>query len=185
MSKLAAYFKPLIFEDSSEPTEAACHLAFVQQMAREAGTWSEITSPEQTALALTQITAAHVLPPLVDLPCGTDLLTYSVQLREHLDGALVDELAMVLKAGWRELGWEQVGSSMYMCVIGAGAAACINMAEGELYLRYDSELEHALYLAGRTIDLPRSRLFLQTALYERFDCLLAQVRMRTWHWLID
>jgi hypothetical protein len=54
-----------------------------------------------------------------------------------------------------------------------------------LYLRYASDVEHALYLAGRTLDLPRSRLFLQSTLYERFEVILVQVRSRTWNWLTD
>jgi len=193
---LSAYFKPPIFEDTGSPKEELVARQpfliqegerdyFIQKMAREVGTWTETTSPEQTAFALAHVTAAHVLPPIMPLPSGTDLLGYCVQLRDHMDGALVDELAMVLKASWRQLGWEQVGTATYLCVIGAGVAACIDMTRGELGLRYDSELEHALYLAGRTLDLPRSRFFLQSNLYERFDVLLDQVRMRTWNWIID
>ena len=196
MCNFSSYFKLSIYEDTATPDDESVSCQpflieneeqsrFVQQLAREVGTWGETTSPEQTAFALAQVTAAHVLPPLTPLPCGSDLLAYSVQLRSRMDGALIDELAMVLKTSWRELGWKQVGSATYLCVIGAGVAACLDMTTYELSLRYDTELEHALYLAGRTVDLPRSRLGLQSILYERFDCLLAQVRDRTWHWIID
>ena len=153
--------------------------------AQESGDWSDLFSREQTALALSQVTAAHILPPLTELPCGTDLLDYCVNLREHMDESLVRELAMMLNADWRELGWEQVNGATYLCVIGAGVAGCIDTTPNQerLYLRYAASLENELYLAGCTVDLPRSRLFLQTALYERIDTLLAEVRARTWHWI--
>lgn len=196
MGNFSSHFKPLIFEDTCTPRdeEVSCQpflvnqdgpSYFVQQLSREVGTWGEFTSPEQTAFALAQVTASHVLPPLIPLSCGSDLLAYHVNLRDHLDGALMDELAMVLKTSWREIGWAQVSTDSYLCVIGAGVAACLDLSRSELSLRYNSELEHELYLAGCTLDLPRSRLFLQSTLYERFDYLLAQVRARTWHWIID
>jgi hypothetical protein len=190
------HFAPLIAEDGIAPAErrttcqpflmgnCACP---VWQVAREAGAWPSVFTVEQTALALSRVTAGQVLPPLLPLACGTDLLQYMVNLRNHLDSFLVDELTMVLKLAWRDLGWEQIGSTTYLCVIGAGVAACIDtMVNAErLYLRYASDVEHALYLAGRTLDLPRSRLFLQSTLYERFEVILVQVRSRTWNWLTD
>lgn len=149
------------------------------------GNWSDFWSQEQTALALSRVTAANILPPLTELACGSDLLDYSVNLRDHMDESLVRELALMLNADWRDLGWEQVNGSTYLCVIGAGVAGCIDTMPNHerLYLRYASSLENELYLAGRAVDLPRSRLFLQTALCERIDTLLVEVRVRAWHWI--
>lgn len=154
-------------------------------MARQLGDWSEFLSEEQTALALSQVTAAHILPPLTVLSCGSDLLDYSVNLRDQLDASLVREMALMLNADWHDLGWERVNGSTYLCVIGAGVAGCIHTTPNQerIYLRYASSLENELYLAGRAVDLPRSRLFLQTALYERIDALLVEVRARTWYWI--
>ncbi|MCX9079839.1 MAG: hypothetical protein OIN84_17875 [Candidatus Methanoperedens sp.] len=154
-------------------------------MARQSGDWSETLSKEQTALALSRVTAANILPPLTELACGTDLLSYNVTLHDHMDESLVRELAMMLNADWHELGWERVNGSTYLCVIGAGVAGCIDITPNQerIYLRYATSLENELYLAGRAVDLPRSRLFLQTALYERIDSLLIEVRARTWHWI--
>jgi hypothetical protein len=75
---------------------------------------------------------------------------------------------------------------VYASVIGAGVAACIDTTPGDetLYLRYATTLAAELFVAGRTTDMPRSQLFLQTALYERVDILLEQMRVRTWYWLI-
>ena len=93
----------------------------------------------------------------------------------------------MLREHWCELGWGQVGPRSYLCVIGAGVAACIDAEPGDeqLYLRYDNDLANALFHAGRTIDLPRSRLFLQQTLYEKFDVPLALMRARVWNWLHD
>lgn len=154
-------------------------------MARQSGDWSELLSREQTAFALSRVTAANILPPLTVLPCGTDLLGYNVTLRDHMDESLVRELSLMLNAEWRDLGWERVNGATYLCVIGAGVAGCIDTTPNSerLYLRYASSLESELYLAGRAVDLPRSRLFLQTALYEQIDTLLVEVRARAWHWI--
>ncbi len=78
-----------------------------------------------------------------------------------------------------------MGADSYTFVIGAGVAATLDLHPGreQLYLRYASDLADELYLAGRAIDLPRSRLFLQTTLYERVDALLAQLRERCWRWV--
>lgn len=197
MCNLCSYFTPYISDDrAKEPSESreicqpflsrenACH---VWRLARETSQWQQVMSPEQTAFALSQVTAVHVLPPLLPLSSGTDLLDYNVCLRDQMDGTLVDELAVMLKLSWRDAGWEQVSTTTFLCVIGAGVAACIDTTPGEeqLYLRYASDLEHELYLAGRTLDLPRSRLFLQSTLYERFDILLTQVRSHIWNRLTD
>jgi hypothetical protein len=145
----------------------------------------EAMSRESMALALSRVTAAHILPPLVEVPTGEDLLKYRVELRDVLDPILVAELGLILSDQWQALHWEKVGQQTFMFVIGAGVAATIDLTRGEeqLYLRYGSELANELYLAGRAPDLTRSRLFLQTALYERVDALLEQLRERCWQWV--
>lgn len=151
-------------------------------LAQQCGGWFEFLNREQTALALSQLTAAHILPPLVPLLYGSDLLEYEVAFRSQLDETILNELRIVLAREWREMGWEQVGKDTYLCVIGAGVAACLNTTPNNecLSLRYSSDLQHELYLAGRTVDLPRSRLFLQTALYEKFNLVLSRVRAHLW-----
>jgi hypothetical protein len=151
----------------------------------EKGDWADRMSRENMALALSQVTAAHLLPPLLDLPTGVDLLRYRVELREKLDPILVRELALILQNQWQALGWEQVGETTFLCVIGAGVAACIETAPGceNLSLRYANGLANELFHAGRAIDLPRSRLFLQTTLHEKLNPLLARLRDRCWQWI--
>lgn len=151
----------------------------------ERGNWAGLMDRENSALALSQVTAANLLPPLLDLPTGADLLRYRVELREKLDPALVRELALIVEHEWRALGWEQVGETSFLCVIGAGVAACIETVPGEecLYLRYASGLANELFHAGRAIDLPRSRLFLQTTLHEKINPILARLRDRCWQWI--
>ena len=150
----------------------------------EAGGSSSLISREGLALALSQVTAARLLPPLVDLPTGMDLLNYRVDLRESLDPILVRELSLVLESLWKDFGWEQLEPHTYLSVIGAGVAACIETTPGDeqLYLRYNSSLANELFHAGRAIDLPRSRLFLQSALHEKVNQLLTQLRDRCWQW---
>jgi hypothetical protein len=154
-------------------------------LAFEKGTWGQFLSPEQTAWCISQLTAAHLLPPLTRLPCGSDLLTYQVWLRDRLGPFLVDELDQVLAENWRQMGWEHVAAHSYMCVIGAGVAARIDATPGDeqLCLRYESALANELFHAGRAVDLPRSRLFLQQTLFEQVDALLTLVRARLWCWL--
>jgi hypothetical protein len=151
----------------------------------EKGDWSGLMGRENIALALSQVTAANLLPPLLDLPTGVDLLHYRVDLREKLDPILVRELALVLENQWQALGWEQVSETSFLCVIGAGVAACIETINGCecLYLRYANVLANELFHAGRAIDLPRSRLFLQTTLHEKVNPLLARLRDRCWQWV--
>lgn len=151
----------------------------------EHGEWAELMTREHTALALSQVTAANLLPPLLDLPTGVDLLQYRVELREQLDPILVRELALILESQWQGLGWEQVSDTTFLCVIGAGVAACIETTAGEecLSLRYASGLANELFHAGRAIDLPRSRLFLQTTLHEKVNPLLARLRDCCWQWV--
>ena len=142
-------------------------------------------TPEQTAYALGQVTAPNILPTLTLLENGYELLEYRVELRAALHGELVNELVDVLDAAGADLHWNQVDANCYLCVIGAGVAACIDTTpqQEQLYLRYANTLVDALHNAHRAAELPRSLLFLETTLHERFDALLAEVRNRTWHWL--
>jgi hypothetical protein len=151
----------------------------------ERGEWSQVVNRESTAWAISQITAAQILPPLVEVPTGAELLNYRVHLRDQIDPILVRELRLILESNWQDLGWEQLSGSTFLCVIGAGVAACIDLTSGEeqLYLRYASSLANDLFHAGRALDLPRSRLFLQTALYEKVNLLLAGLRDRSWQWV--
>ncbi len=151
----------------------------------EKGDWADLMNRENSALALSQVTAANLLPPLLDLPTGVDLLQYRVELRDQLDPILVRELALILENQWQALGWEQVSETSFLCVIGAGVAACIETTSGEecLYLRYASVLANELFHAGRAIDLPRIRLFLQTTLHEKLNPLLTRLRDRCWNWV--
>lgn len=147
--------------------------------------WSIWMSRETLALALSQATAAHVLPPLMEVPTGEDMLRYRVEFRNQLHPILVRELALVLESDWQALGWEQVSRQRYLCVIGAGVAASLETTPGaeRLDLRYASDLETELFHAGYAPDRLRSRLFLQSALYEKMNLLLARVRNNVWHWL--
>ena len=144
-----------------------------------------IMNREGLALALSQVTARNILPPLVDMETGTEMLNYNVEFRAYMDPLLVRELALVLEENRGKLGWEQVSEHRFLSVIGAGVAACIETIPGmeHLELRYDSDLEHELFHAGCAPDRLRSRLFLQTALYERVDVLLEHLRGRVWSWL--
>lgn len=143
------------------------------------------TMPEQMAYALGQVTASAVLPSLTLLENGYELLEYRVNLRQSMSGELVNELVTVLETDGADLHWNQVDVCNYLCVIGAGVAACIDTSPGreQLSLRYANTLVSALHNAHHAAALPRSLLFLQTTLYERFDALLAAVRQRTWFWV--
>jgi hypothetical protein len=151
----------------------------------ENGDWADLMNRENMAFALSQVTAANLLPPLLDLPTGVDLLRYHVELRDKLDPILVRELALILESQWQALGWEQVSQHSFLCVIGAGVAACIETTPGVecLSLRYANGLANELFHAGRAIDLPRSRLFLQTTLHEKINPLLVHLRDRCWQWV--
>lgn len=149
------------------------------------GSRAGIVMPEQAAFALAQITAANILPPLTALEQGQELLTYGVYLRDVLNPDLIGELVAVLDSLGPELHWDQVDANRYACVIGAGVAACLDVTSGQerLSLRYANTLAHALHQAYHPSEIPRSLLFLQTTLYERFDALLNIVRARIWYWL--
>jgi hypothetical protein len=158
---------------------------FDQQPFLSNDTPMQALTPEQMAYALGQVTANGVLPSLTRLENGYELLEYRVDLREALNADLVKELVVVLENDGADLHWNQVDVSSYLCVIGAGVAACIDATPGQeqLSLRYANGLVSALHNAHRAEALPRSLLFLQTTLYERFDALLAEVRKRMWYWV--
>jgi len=159
---------------------------FTTNLTREQGVWENALSPEQTAYALAGVNAARVLPPLLDLESGYALLEYHVPLRQHLDSSLLAELASVLNDGGQALEWGRVDTHIYAAVIGAGMAACIDTTPGHesLYFRCNQALVSQFHSAHHAAELPRSLLFLQTALHERFDLLLDQIRTRVWYWLI-
>lgn len=176
---------PLEDEPRTQPflLESKRHVPAMSLLER--GDWSALMSRESTALALSQVTAVQILPPLVELSTGEDLLNYQVDLCAKLDPVLVRELGLILEHHWRELGWEQLTPKTYLCVIGAGVAACISTERNaeHLNLRYANGLANELFLAGRAVDLPRSRLFLQTILYEKFNQLLQHLRDHCWTWM--
>ncbi len=151
----------------------------------EHGEWSSLANRESTAWALSRVTAAQILPPLLKVATGEELLNYCVDLRDQLDTILIHELRLILESNWQELGWERLSGSTFLCVIGAGVAVCIDTTAGaeQLYLRYGSELANEMFHAGCAPDLLRSRLFLQHTLYEKVNLLLADLRDRCWQWL--
>lgn len=142
-------------------------------------------SQEKIAFAVGKLTAAQILPALTDMRDGCELLDFSIHLRHYMSGDLVDELAAVLDTRGESLYWNRVDQNGYACVIGSGVAAFIDTTRDAetLHLRYANGLIHELYRAHRAAEMPRSLLFLQTALYERIDALLADVRTCIWHWL--
>lgn len=146
------------------------------------GQWHDLFSDEQTAYALSVLSAATVLPALTQLENGYELLEYNVLLRDHFSDLMVREIITVLDSSGEKLHWEHVAEQLYICVIGSGVAACIDITYGreQLYLRYDNKLAEVLFHAQRKAELPRSLLFLQSTLYERFDALLALARQRAW-----
>ncbi len=148
------------------------------------GRWNELLSPEQTAYALAQATALAILPPVEVLDNGSALLEYHVPLRERMSADLVAELVAVLAARGHELHWQQVESSIYVSVIYYGVAACIDITAGAetLYLRYTNQRTEAIYNARYKTEIPLSLSGLQENLYERFDTLLNDVRLRIRFW---
>ena len=168
--------RPFLLPDSS-------FVALRMKSAWHAGRWGEMASTEETAYLLSQVTANNVLPRLIGLACGSDLLRYEVYLRSRMSGIVIDELRTVAQE--TDTDWTQVDSRRFLCVIGAGVAASLDVTPGceRLSLRYASQVEHLLFLAGCTVDLPRSRLFLQTTLDEKFELLLRPARTRLLAWL--
>ncbi len=154
-------------------------------LARQTGQWAGLLSPEQTAYALAGVSASSVLLPLISMERGSDLLEYRVELHDMLDAVLVAELVAVLQQQGDQLNWQQTEAHVYTCVIAWGVAACFDTTPGaeSLYLRCANTLHSSFSLARRQAELPRSLPLLQSTLYERFDALLAQARVRTWFWL--
>jgi len=148
------------------------------------GRWNELLSPEQTAYALAQVTALAILPPVEMLDNGSALLEYHVPLRDRMNPNLVAELVAVLASRGQELHWQQVESSVYVSVIYYGVAACIDTSHGAetLYLRYTNQRTEAIYNARYKTEIPLSLSGLQENLYERFDTLLNDVRLRISFW---
>lgn len=188
----------IVFEERSTPDENlpfVCPLLgspqgdlsdqFVTELVYEYGHWSDMMTTEQTAYALAQVSAANILPPLTCLNNGYELLDYRVLLREVMNDELVAEIVTMLDLYDPEGYWQQVDATGYACVIGAGVAAYLDASRGNesLSLRYANALVPVMLRAHGAAELPRSLLFLQTTLYERFDALLARVRGSVWYWL--
>jgi hypothetical protein len=151
----------------------------------ETGHWRDLLSAEQTAYALSLLTASHVLPPVQEIDHGSALLDYRVRLRTRMNGHLVDELTTVLNSRGSELHWAKVEVCVYVCVIYYGVAACIDLTPGEetLYFRCNNERAEALDNARFKTEIPLSLIGLQEILFERFDLLFNDVRLRTLFWL--
>jgi hypothetical protein len=188
----------LIFEERTYPAddETACLQPFFGQrtaddacwivtLASEYGQRADMMSPEETAYTLAQATAAGILPPLTDLESGSELLDYRVQLRGCMSEILIAGLVAALDKPDARVYWRQTDANVYTCVIGAGVAACLDTTSGRetLSLRYANALASVLAHVRMAAELPRSRLFLQTTLYERFDALLENARLIAWVWL--
>ena len=173
--------QPFLQTDSMRPLDR-----FIIDLSREQGAWANALTTEQTAYALAQVSAVNILPPLVELDTGYALLEYTVRLHDHMDGLLIAELIHVLQNEGQNVHWGKVDATVFAAVIGAGVAACIDITPGNetLHLRYTNALETEFSTARRAAELSRSALFLQSALYERFDALLEPIRARIWLWLI-
>jgi hypothetical protein len=173
--------QPFLQTESMHPLDC-----FTTNLSREQGAWASAFSKEQTAYALAQVSAVNVLPSLVELDTGYALLEYTVRLRDHMDGLLVAELVQVLQNDGQDAHWGKLDATVFAAVIGAGVAAYIDITPGHetLHLRYANALVTEFSTARRAAELSRSALFLQSALYERFDALLEPIRGRIWLWLI-
>ena len=149
-------------------------------------TWTQWLSAEQTAFALGQVTTARALPPLNKVVTIATLLDSRLRLRDYFDDRLVDAITNTLANEGESLQWKQVEATSYACVIGAGAAACIETTEGDeiLYLRYANQIAEAISQAQNETDLPRSILGLQIHLQECIDQLLAYARSKTLRYLV-
>ncbi len=161
------------------------HDAFILDAARHEGRWTDILTAEQTALTLGQMTSTGSLPWMRDTISLIGLLDYHVFLRDHLDGCLVDEIVNTLVNEHESKHWIRIESSVYLCVIGAGVAACIDTTPNleVLYLRYADTIIDAIAAAQFERDLPRSVRGLQMTLWERLDALFEGARQRLLHWL--
>jgi hypothetical protein len=150
------------------------------------GSWSRWLSAEQTAYALGQVTAARALPKLIEIVTIATLLDSRIRMRDYFDDSLVDAIIATLVNEGALLQWKQVEASTYACVIGAGAAACIDTSSGDeiLYLRYANQIAEAIAHAQNETELPRSLLGLQIHLQESIDDLLIHSRNKTLAYLI-
>ena len=149
------------------------------------GKWMQWLSAEQTAYALGQVTTARALPRIIEFVTITTLLNSRIRLRDYFDDSLVDAITDTLSNEGDLLQWKQVEATSYACVIGAGAAACIETISGDeiVYLRYANQIADAIANAQNGTELPRSLLGLQTHLQEAIDVLLAHARSKTLKYL--
>ena len=156
------------------------------QAAQASGKWSQWLSAEQTAYAMGQVTAARALPTLIEFVTIATLLDSRIRMRDYFDDSLVDAITDTLVTEGTLLQWKQVEATSYACVIGAGAAACIETVSGDevLYLRYANQIAQAIAHAQNETELPRSLLGLQTHLEECIDHLLTYARSKTLSYLI-
>lgn len=155
--------------------------ALLIQSAQASGKWSQWLSAEQTAYALGQVTSARALPTLIEFVTISTLLNSRIRMRDYFDDSLVDAIIATLITEGTSLQWKQVEATSYACVIGAGAAACIDTVTGDeiLYLRYANKIAQAIAHAQNETELPRSLLGLQTHLEECIDHLLIHARSKT------
>ena len=68
---------------------------FTTNLSREQGAWANALSKEQTAYALAQVSAANILPSLVELDTGYALLEYAVRLRDHMDRLVMNRWQII------------------------------------------------------------------------------------------
>lgn len=157
------------------------------QAAQANGKWTQLLSAEQTAYALGHVTAARALPTLMQFVTIGSLLDSRIRMRDYFDDSLVDAITATLINEGDLLQWKQVEATSYACVIGAGAAACIETFIGDeiLYLRYANPIADAIAQAQNETDLPRSLLGLQTHLHECIDQLLVYARSKTLTYLTE
>lgn len=174
-------FQP--FMDKTHLRGCDALLIYSSQMA---GKWTQLLSAEQTAYALGQITAARALPTLTEFVSASTLLDSRIRLRDFLDDSLVDTITDSLDSEAESLQWKQVEATSYVCVIGAGAAACIDTVPGDekMYLRYANHIAEAIAQAQNETELPRSLLGLQINLQECIDLLLSHARSKTFNYLV-
>jgi hypothetical protein len=55
----------------------------------ERSEWSRMAHREGAAWALSQVTAAQILPPLLEVATGVELLNYRVDLRDQVDATVL------------------------------------------------------------------------------------------------
>lgn len=161
----------------NKPLVKGCD-SLLLNVAQTNGNWSQWLSAEQTAYALGQVTAARALPRLIEIVTIASLLDSRIRLRDYLDDSLVNAIAVTLTNEGDHLQWKQVEAFSYACVIGAGAAACIDTVAGMeiLYLRYANQIAKQIAQAQNETELPRSLLGLELNLQESIDTLLTRAR---------